>query len=292
MQRSNKREARDRQGVSVATSVWTGTVTFGLVSIPIKLYTATTSHNISFNLLHGECKNRINLQNYCAHCERVVERSELVKGYQYEKDQYVIIEDEDIDAVKPTSSSVMDIVQFIDLKEVDPLYYDNSYYIGPDKGSEKTFALLTRALEKTQKAAIGKLTMRNHEYLTLIRPGMDGLIAHFMLYADEVRDNENKVPRNTELRPKELQLAEQLVENLSEPLKLDAFEDDYIKKLEEMIEAKLKGRKLTVVKPKAKPKVADLMEALQKSVQATKKAAPKRPVARSEAQAARLKKAR
>lgn len=276
----------------MATAVWTGTVTFGLVSIPVKLFTATTSHNISFNLLHRECKNRINLQNYCAHCERVVERSELVKGYQYEKNQYVLIEDEDLETVKPESSSTMDIVQFIDLKDVDPLYYDNAYYLGPDKGSEKTFALLTRALEKTQKAAIGKLSMRNHEYLTLIRPGMDGLIAHFMLYADEVRENENRVPKDVELRPKELQLATQLVENLSEPLKLEAFQDDYVTKLEEMIESKLKGRKLTVVAPKARPKVVDLMEALQKSVQSTRKAA-KRPAARSEGQAAtRLKKAR
>ncbi len=276
----------------MATAVWTGTVTFGLVSIPVKLFTATTSHNISFNLLHRECKNRINLQNYCAHCECVVDRSELVKGYQYEKNQYVLIEDEDLEAVKPESSSTMDIVQFIDLKDVDPLYYDNAYYLGPDKGSEKTFALLTRALEKTQKAAIGKLSMRNHEYLTLIRPGMDGLIAHFMLYADEVRENENRVPKDVELRAKELQLATQLVENLSEPLKLEAFQDDYVTKLEEMIESKLKGRKLTVVAPKAKPKVVDLMEALQKSVQSTRRAA-KRPAARSEGQdATRLKKAR
>jgi DNA end-binding protein Ku len=280
--------------VFVATAVWTGTVTFGLVSIPVKLFTATTSHNISFNLLHEECKSRINLRNYCPVDEREVERSELVKGYEYEKGKYVIIEDEDLEAVKPPSSQVMDIVQFIDLKEIDPIYYDKSYYLGPNKGSEKTFALLTKAMKTTNRAAIGKITMRNHEYLALIRPGMDGLVVQFMLYADEVRENEFKVPKDIELKPKEVQLATQLVENLSEPLKLEKFEDEYINRVEQLIEAKLKGRKLTIVTPKAKPKVADLMEALQKSVQATKKEREaKRPAARAVAQSAsRLKKAR
>ena len=278
----------------MATAVWTGTVTFGLVSIPVKLFTATTSHNISFNLLHEECKNRINLQNYCPVDERVVERSELVKGYEYEKGKYLVIDEEELESIKPPSSQVMDIVQFIDLKEIDPIYYDKSYYLGPNKGSEKTFALLTRAMKTTNKAAIGKISMRSHEYLALIRPGMEGLVVQFMLYADEVRENEFKVPKDIELKPKEVQLATQLVENLSEPLKLEKFDDEYINRVEQLIESKLKGRKLTIVTPKAKPKVADLMEALQKSVQATKKEREaKRPAARAEAQTGtRLKKAR
>jgi Ku protein, prokaryotic len=264
----------------VATAVWTGTITFGLVSIPVKLFAATTSHNISFNLLHRECKNRINLQNYCPHCEKVVERADLVKGYQYEKNQYVLIEDEDLDSVQPEASSSMEIAQFITTTDVDPIYYERTYYLGPDKGSEKTFALLSKAMEETNRAALGKLVMRNHEYLALIRPGMQGLLVHFMLYDDEIRENENKVSDDVEIRAKEVQLAKQLIENLSEPFEVDKFQDEYIHKLEEMIEAKLKGRKLTVVPPKAKPKIVDLMEALQKSVQQTK-----RPVARAESQA-------
>ena len=264
----------------MATAVWTGTITFGLVSIPVKLFAATTSHNISFNLLHRECKNRINLQNYCPHCEKVVERADLVKGYQYEKNQYVLIEDEDLDSVQPEASSSMEIAQFITTTDVDPIYYERTYYLGPDKGSEKTFALLSKAMEETNRAALGKLVMRNHEYLALIRPGMQGLLVHFMLYDDEIRENENKVSDDVEIRAKEVQLAKQLIENLSEPFEVDKFQDEYIHKLEEMIEAKLKGRKLTVVPPKAKPKIVDLMEALQKSVQQTK-----RPVARAESQA-------
>lgn len=278
----------------MATSVWTGTITFGLVSIPVKLYTATTSHNVSFNLLHNECRGRINLQNYCPQCERVVERSELVKGYQHEKDQYIVISDEDLDAIKPESSASMEITQFIDLQEVDPIYYEKTYYLGPDRGNEKTFALLTKAMEETHRAAIGKLTMRGHEYLALIRPGMEGLVVHFMLYSDEIRENENKVSRDLEVRPKELQLAKQLVENLSEPFQPDKFKDNYIEQVEAMIDSKLKGQKLTIVPPRTKPKVVDLMEALQQSVAQTRKETTKKPAARAvgETGVSRVKKAR
>jgi DNA end-binding protein Ku len=271
----------------MATSVWTGTISFGLVSIPIKLFSATASHDISFNLLHEQCKGRINLQNYCPQCERVVERSELVKGYQYEKDQYAVITEEDIQSVKPESSSMMDILRFADIREIDPIYYDKTYYVGPDKGSEKPFALLATAMEETGRAAIGKMIMRNHEYLVLIRPAMEGLVAHFMLYKDEIRENENKVKRDLELRTKELELAMQLVENLTEDFKPNDYKDDYIARLEEMLEAKIQGRKLTVVKPASKPKVIDLMDALQKSVQMSK-----RPSARAPQENRKLRKAR
>lgn len=270
----------------MATSVWTGIVSFGLVSIPVKLFSATTSHDVSFNLLHVDCKGRINLQNYCPQCERVVERSELIKGYQYEKDLYAIVTEEDLQSVKPDSSSTMDILQFTELRNVDPIFFDKTYYLGPDKGSEKPFALLTTAMEETGRAAIGKMVMRNHEYLVLIRPAMEGLVAQFMLYKDEIRENENKVNRDLDLRSKEIDLAKQLVENLTEDFKPDDFKDDYVTKMEEMLEAKIQGRKLTVVKPASKPKVIDLMEALQKSVQLSKK-----PAARAPQENRKLKKA-
>jgi len=274
----------------MATAVWTGTVTFGLVSIPVKLFAATTSHDISFNLLHNECKGRIHLQNYCPQCERVVERSELVKGHQYEKNQYVVIDEADLAEIKPESSTNLDIIQFIDLKEVDPIYFEKTYYIGPDRSSNKPFALLARAMEETGKAALGKLVMRNKEYLALVRPGMKGLIAHFMLYSDEIRENENPISEDFEARSKELQLAKQLIENLSEPFDPTKFEDEHIKRVEEMIDARLKGRKLTVLAPASRPKVVDLMDALQKSVA---QARMKRPIARAgEKKQTRLKKAR
>ena len=274
----------------MATSVWSGTISFGLVSIPVKLFTATASHDVSFNLLHNECRGRINLQNYCPQCERVVERSELIKGYQYEKDQYAIVTDEDIKSVKPESSSILDIVKFIEVKEIDPIYFERTYYVGADKGSEKAYALLARAMEEMGRAAVGRLVMRNHEYLVLIRPGMEGLLIHTMLYADEIRENEYKSSKDIDLRQKELDLAKQLVESLSEPLKIQEFQNEYISKLEEMLEAKIHGRKLTVVKPAQKPKVLDLMDALQKSVQIARE--NKQPMGRADENRKKLRKAR
>lgn len=272
----------------MATAVWSGTISFGLVSIPIKLFTATSSHDISFNMIHPDCKGRINLQNYCPQCERVVQRSELVKGYQYEKDQYTLVTDEDLQSVKPESSSMLDIVQFSDLQEIDPVYFERSYYIGPDKGSEKAFVLLTKAMEETNRAAIGKLIMRNHEYLVIARPALEGLMVHTMLYQDEIRANEFKVSGDMEVREKELDLAKQLVESLTESFHAENFKNEYIQKLEEMLEAKIQGRKLTVVKPTARPKVTDLMEALQRSVELARE---NKPMARAEERPRKLKKA-
>ncbi|HSP07163.1 MAG TPA: Ku protein [Acidobacteriota bacterium] len=263
----------------MATSIWTGTVIFGLVSIPVKVFSATTSHDVSFNLLHNKCRGRINLQNWCPQCEEVVPRSDLIKGYQYEKDTYVTVEEEDLASVRPESSSNMDILQFIEIGEVDPIYFEKTYYLGPDKGSKKTFALLTRAMEQTKRAAIGKLVMRNHEYLALIRPGMKGLVMHLMLYADEIRENENIVTEDTDLKDKEVQLARELINNLTEPFDASQIKSDYVAAMEEMLESKIKGRQLTVVKPKEKTKVIDLMEALQMSV---KQSRMKRPADRAD----------
>lgn len=262
----------------MATSIWSGTISFGLVSIPIKVFSATSSHDVSFNLLHNKCKGRINLQNWCPQCEEVVPRSDLIKGYQYEKDHYITVDEEDLNSVRPESSSNMDILQFIQIAEVDPIYFDKTYYLGPDKGSKKTFALLTKAMEQTKKAAIGKVVMRNHEYLALIRPGMKGLLMHLMLYADEVRENENLVTDDTDLKDKEVQLARELIDNLTEAFEPSQFKSDYTEAMEEMLEAKIKGRTLTVVKPKERPPVTDLMEALQMSV---KQARLKRPSERA-----------
>ena len=273
----------------MATSVWSGTISFGLVSIPVKMFTATASHDVSFNLLHNECRGRINLQNYCPQCERVVERSELIKGYQYEKNQYAIVTDEDLKSVKPESSSLLDIVKFIEVGEIDPIYFERTYYVGADKGSEKAFALLAKAMQEMGRAAVGKLVMRNHEYLVLIRPGMDGLLIHTMLYADEIRENEFKVSKDMELRPKELDLAKQLIDNLSEPLNIQEFQNEYVSKVEEMLEAKIHGRKLTVVTPTQRPKVMDLMEALQQSV---KMARDNKPMGRAEESRKKLRKVR
>lgn len=258
----------------MARPIWTGTITFGLVSVPVRLFVATRSHDISFHLLHGVCSTRIQLQNYCPHCKRVVERSELVKGYEYEKGQYVIIEPEELGKIQPESSTNLDIAQFIDLNEIDPIFYERTYYLGADKGSEKTFALLGKAMGEANRAAVGKLTMRNHEYLALVRATKDGMMVHLMLYKDEIVENENRF-KKVEIRPKELELAQQLIENMTERFVPDKFKDEYLERVEQLIESKIKGKPLRIVKPKPRPKVDDLMEALQRSVAQTRAAKSK-----------------
>lgn len=257
----------------MAATIWNGRITFGLVSIPVKLYTATTSHDVSFHLLHEKDKSRIRLQYYCPEDEKVVDRGDLVKGYEYEKNEYVILDEDELDAIKPESSSSLDIQQFIHVSEVDPVYFERSYYLGPsEEGTEKTFALLATAMAKTGRAAIGKLLMRDHEYLALIRPAMGGLVLDLMHFEDEVKENPHRVKNEKQIKQKELDLAEQLIENLTEKFDPGKFKEEYQDRLEELIEAKIQGRKLKVIRPKKKPLVRDLLTALERSVQQTQSA--------------------
>lgn len=253
----------------MTSTVWSGTISFGLVSIPVKLQPATRSHDIHFNLLHRKCGNRIQVEYYCPVDDETIKRSDLAKGYEYEKGRYVIIEDADLEAIEPESSSNLEIEQFTSISEIDPIFFEKSYYVVPaTKDNEKAYILLTEAMKETGRAAIGKLLMRDHEYLVVIRPGMNGLIAHFMLYGDEIRKNESKFTQIRK-RPaeKELELAKSLVENLTKSFEPSRFKNIYIERLEDLIEAKAKGRKVTIYSTKKTPRVADLMEALRKSVE-------------------------
>jgi DNA end-binding protein Ku len=251
----------------MAKPVWSGFLVFGLVSIPLRVFPATTSHDISFNLLHKKTKSRIKLQYYCPECEKVVPRDELVRGYEYEKGKYVILEEEDLEKIKPQSSRSLEINEFINLDEVDPVYYEKTYYLGPGEGGEKAFHLFTQALRETKRAGIGKLLMRDHEYLALIRANDAGLVAHLMFYEDEIRKNENRVAKNSKVPEKQLQLAKDIVENLTVPFRPSEYKNDYVKKLGQLIESRVTGRKLRIVPSKPRPHVEDLMAALQKSVQ-------------------------
>ncbi|PWT87368.1 MAG: Ku protein [Acidobacteria bacterium] len=257
----------------MARPVWSGFIVFGLVSIPVRLFSATTSHDISFNLLHRKTKSRIKLQYYCPHCDKVVPRDELVRGYEYQKDHYVTIEDEELKKIRPESSKNLEITQFVELAEVDPIFYEKSYYFGPSEGGEKAFDLLTEAMRETSTAGLGKLLMRDHEYLALVRPGEGGLVVQFLLYADEVRKNENRVPAHPHVSAKQLELAKTIIEDMKEPFKPEIFKNDYIERLDELIESKITGRKLKIVPAKEKPKVTNLLEALQKSVEQSKSGA-------------------
>ncbi|MCI0414328.1 Ku protein [bacterium] len=263
----------------MAATIWNGRITFGLVSVPVKLFRAVESHDFHFNLLHESCRNRIRLQYYCPHHGRVVERSELVKGFEYEKGKYVLIEAEELERIEPDSSTNLDIEQFIDLSEVDPIHFEKTYYVGPaEEGTEKTFALLATAMEKKGRAGIGKLFMRDREYLALLRPALGGLVLQLLHYEDEIRKNVHKVDKG-KVRDKELELAELLIDNLTEEFHPERHKNESIERVEELIESKVKGRKLTVYRSKPKPVVTDLMKALEQSLKKT--GGGKKPVARA-----------
>jgi len=266
----------------MAATVWNGRITFGLVSVPVKLHRAIESHDISFHLLHESCLTRIKLQNYCPHHDKVVERSELVRGYEYEKGKYVIIEQDELKQIQPESSNNLDIEQFIDASEVDPVYFEKTYYVAPaESGTEKSFALLTKAMEKKERVGIGKLFMRDREYLALLRPAMGGMVLQLLNYPDEIRKNEFVLSDKSVVREKELQLAEMLIDNLTEKFRPERYKNEYIARLEQLIEAKIGGRKLTVHRTKRKPVVTDLMKALEMSL---KQAGGKKPAARASKQ--------
>src|SRR5438034_10674772 len=199
-----------------ARSIGSGTISFGLVSIPIRVYVATHSEQLSFNMLHAPCGTRIKQQLYCPHHDKVVERSEIVKGYQFEKDRYVTFTDEELRALEAEANRAIDIHEFVPLAGVDPMYYEDAHYLGPDKGAEKAYHLLAEAMHATQKVALAQFISHGKEQLVLIRPYQDGLVLHQMYYADEVRSfDEVDKGGGVKVRANEVELARKLIEQLT-----------------------------------------------------------------------------
>ncbi len=265
----------------MATSVWKGHLTFGLVSIPIRLFSAARTERISLNQLHAECHTRIRMPLFCPTHNRIVERSEIVKGYEYEKDQYVLFSEEELDKIEPASARTMEILEFVKLDEVDPLYYDASYYVTPEDAGRKAYHLLQEAMEESGHVAIAKLTMHQRENIVAMRPRSGGLTLHTMFYSNEIRQvAEYGQTDGTELKEPEKKLAHQLIESLSAPFDPRKYRDEYQAGLKELIEAKLKGQEVAEAPhPKLAP-VIDLMDALKKSL-AEKSAPPMKPPLRA-----------
>src|ERR1700738_1121146 len=172
----------------MATSVWKGYLTFGLISIPIRLFSAARTERISLNQLHNVCKTRIRMPLYCPHCERQVPRNEIVKGYEYEKDQYVLFNEDELDKIEPQSARSMEILEFVKVDEIDPLYYDASYYVTPEDEGKKAYSLLLKAMEDSGYAAIAKVTMHQREHIVVIRAREQGMTLHTMFYQSEIRE--------------------------------------------------------------------------------------------------------
>jgi DNA end-binding protein Ku len=250
------------------SSVWKGTLTFGLLAIPVKLYTAARSQRMNLHQLHKVCHTRLKQPLYCPHCNRQVDRSEVVRGYEYEKRQYVVINEDEIKKITPRSSTVMEIVAFVKQEQIDPIYFDASYFMLPDKESEKPYALLLRTLEDSNRVGIATVTMHQREYTVFIRPRNNGLTIHTMYYANEIREvaGYGKAEKDVKLKPAEVKLAEQLVDSLSQDFRPEQFHDKFQENLKALIEAKQKGKTIVAEHKPAPARVIDMMDALKKSL--------------------------
>jgi len=254
-------------------STGSGTLSFGLVSIPVRMFTAASSQSVSFNQLHAKCGGRIKQQILCPTCNEVVERSSLVKGYEFAKEQYVRFTEEELKRLDGEASQTIDIAEFVPLDQVDPIYFENTYYLGPDKGGDKAYRLLSDAMVKTGKVALAKFVMRGKENLVLIRASEDGLMLHVMYFADEIRDfGEIDKGKSASIKPGEMDLALRLISELSnakfEPGK---YHDEYRGRVLEVVEAKVEGKEIIAAAPVQRTQVIDIMDALKQSLESRTK---------------------
>src|SRR5579884_852941 len=264
----------------MAATVWKGYITFGLITIPVRLFAAARTERVSFNQLHGVCGSRIKQQTYCPRCERVVERSELVKGYEVEKDRYVIVNDEEIKSVAPPSSDNMEILEFVKAEGIDPIYFDASYFMVPEEAGKKAYHLLLETMRKSGYSAIAKVAMHQREFTVVVRPHAEGLLLHTIFYPEEVREvPEFRRDTSVSVKPQEIALAEKLVEGLATDFDPSKYTDEYQGRLKQMIEAKREGQKVEEISPKKRAPVIDLMQALQKSLSEL----PRKPAAKETA---------
>ncbi len=266
----------------MATSVWKGFLTFGLLSIPIRLFSAARSERISLNQLHSVCNSRIKMPLFCPTCDRKVERNEIVKGYEYEDDQYLLFTEAELDSIEPDSGRTMEIQEFVKLEEVDPLYFESSYYVTPEEEGKKAYHLLLKALEQSGYAAIAKLTMHQREHVVIIRPRENGLTLHTMYYQSEIREvAEYGQNQNIELREAEKKLAVQLIENLAADFDPKKYKDEYQEGMRALIAAKQEGKQVAGVVHIKRAPVVDLMAALTKSLEQRPAAPAKKPPVRA-----------
>jgi DNA end-binding protein Ku len=264
-----------------ARSIGSATISFGLVSIPTRVYVATQSKQLSFHMLHAPCGTRIKQQLYCPQHQKVVERSEIVKGYEFAKERYVTFTDEELKALEAEANRAIDIHEFVPLSRVDPTYFEDAHYLGPDKGAEKAYHLLAEAMRETGHVGLAQYVRGGKEHLVLIRASNEGLVLHMMYYADEVRSFAEIDGAKPKLRANELQMARKLVEQLSsEEFHPEQYHDHYRERLQEVVEKKVAGEEVTVAEPeKPRAQVIDLMDALKASLARSGRRAERGPTA-------------
>jgi DNA end-binding protein Ku len=251
----------------MAASVWSGYLTFGLISLPVRLFSGARSTSISFNMLHREDLQRVKQQLVCSVDGQVIDRSDTVKGYEFRKGEYIVIEPEEIKKIEPRTAKTMEILEFVKTDDVDPVFFESSYYMVPEEAGRRPYALLTKALEESKYVAIAKLTMHNREYTVFLRPHEGGMMLHTMYYAEEVRKVEGFGAPDVELKDAEVKIAHQLIDALAADWDPEKYHDEFQENLKKLIETKLEGGTVTEVeKPKKLAPVVDLMSALKQSL--------------------------
>ncbi len=259
-----------------ARSIGSGTISFGLVSIPIKLYTAASPKGVSFNMLHAKCGSRMKQQYLCPVDNEVVERKDMVRGFEHTKDTYVRFTDEEIKALEAERTNQLELVEFVPASTVDFVSIEKTYYLGPDKGGDRAYALLSQSLERAEKLAVGKFAQRGKENLVLVRPYKKGLVLHEVYYADEVRSFDDvETGGSFDFKPIELDLADKLIEQLAkDSFDASRFKDDYESRVMAAVESKVAGNEVTVTEEAPKAQIIDLLEALKRSVASTMSTTP------------------
>jgi DNA end-binding protein Ku len=275
-----------------ARAIASGTISFGLVSVPVKLFTATQSKNLSFNMLHAKDKSRLKQQYVCATCGEIVERDDMARGFEYAKEQYVVLAPDEIKALEQQSDQSIEIEEFVPIESVDPIYFEKGYLLGPDKGGQKAYRLLREAMARAGKAAVAKFSTRGRQQLVLLREAQDGLMMHALFYADEVRDfSEIDRGESVAFKGNELDLAVQLIEQLASPrFDPSKYHDEYRTRALELIEQKVAGEEI-VAGPVHAPKgqIIDLMDALKASLASRQATPPQAAAVKMERKPARAK---
>lgn len=268
----------DRTIPMAARSIGSGTISFGLVSIPVKLYTATSAKTVSFNMLHKACGSRLKQQLVCATEGVVVERSDTIRGFEYARDQYAKFTDEELKALESARTDTLELVEFVPASTVDFLYVEKTYYLGPDKGGDRAYRLLSESLERANRLAVGRFQTRGKDNLVIVRPYKKGLVLHQCYYADEVRSfDEVETGGAFEFKDIELDLANKLIEQLEKD-KFDPtqFRDTWADKVREAVERKVAGEEVVTAPEAPKAQIIDLLEALKRSVESAAKPSVKK----------------
>lgn len=256
----------------MARSIWNGVITFGMVSIPVGLTTAVQEKDIHFNQIHKKCGSRIKLQKWCPHDEEVVPPDEIVRGYEYSKGSYVLMTEEDFEDVPVPTKHTIEVIAFVKAEEIDPIYYDSTYYLEAGEAGKKPFALLMKAIKGKGVQALGKIALRNKESLCVIREGTGGgVVLETLFFPDEIREPVNQNLEDIKIDDKELKMANSLIEMLEETFDPSQYHDEYRQALMQRIEDKVAGKEVQHAPEAAPAKVVDLMEALKRSLEEAKK---------------------